>query len=49
MSGMAIESMNDRWLLARMKAPSAGTFSRPVTCGRNSSRNSGRSTNRLMR
>ncbi len=33
-TGMAIESMNDRWLLAKITGPVRGTFSRPSTCGR---------------
>ena len=34
MSGMKIESENDRWLLAMIAGPSSGTLSRPSTCGR---------------
>jgi hypothetical protein len=34
-SGRNIESENDRWLLARMAAPSEGIFSEPLTQGRN--------------
>ena len=49
MRGMAMLSMKDRWLLAMMNGPVAGTFSRPRTCGRKSSRNSGRRMNREMR
>src|SRR5256886_15856598 len=33
-SGMKIESENDRWLLAMIAGPWFGTFSRPSTCGR---------------
>jgi acyl-CoA synthetase (AMP-forming)/AMP-acid ligase II len=40
-SGMKIESENDKWLLAMIAAPSAGTLSAPSTRGRNSSRNHG--------
>ena len=40
-SGMKIESENDRWLLAMIAAPSAGTCSSPSTRGRNSSLNQG--------
>jgi hypothetical protein len=40
-SGMKIESENDRWLLAMIAAPSAGRCSWPSTRGRNSSRNHG--------
>jgi len=43
--GIAMLSMNDRWLLAKMTGPVCGTCSRPVTCGRNSAQNSGRMTN----
>ena len=42
-------SMNDRWLLAMMKAPVSGTLWRPLTRGRNTIRNSGRSSNRASR
>ena len=42
-------SMKDRWLLAMMNGPLAGTFSLPRTCGRKTSRNSGRRMNREMR
>jgi hypothetical protein len=48
MSGMAMLSMKDRWLLAMMNGPVAGTFSRPLMVGRRM-RNAGRSTNRAMR
>jgi hypothetical protein len=34
MSGRKTESTNDRWLLARIAAPSAGTFRRPMIHGR---------------
>ena len=40
-SGMKIESENDRWLLAMIAAPSAGTWSAPSTRGRKSSRSQG--------
>src|SRR5215475_3132599 len=33
-SGMKIESEKERWLLAMIAGPSAGTLSRPSTCGR---------------
>src|SRR6185436_526971 len=36
-----IESTTDRWLAARITAPSAGMFSRPLTFGRHSNRNGG--------
>ena len=42
-------TMNDRWLLAMMNGPVAGTLARPVTRGRNTSQNSGLSTNRAIR
>ena len=37
-SGAKNESENDRWLLAMMAPPWAGTFSRPTTFGRKTSR-----------
>jgi hypothetical protein len=48
MSGMTMLSMKDRWLLAMMNGPVAGTFSRPLMVGRGI-RKIGRSTNRAMR
>ena len=42
-------SMKDRWLLARITGPVAGTFSRPVTCMRSTTWNNGRSRNRTTR
>ena len=33
-SGMKIESENDRWLLAMIAGPVSGTFALPSTCGR---------------
>src|SRR6186997_2084399 len=36
-SGMKSQSAYDRWLLARIAGPEAGTFSAPSTCGRNTS------------
>ena len=33
-SGMKIESENERWLLAMIAGPESGTLSRPSTCGR---------------
>jgi len=33
-SGRKIESENERWLLAKMAAPSVGMFSSPSTHGR---------------
>jgi hypothetical protein len=33
-SGMKSQSAYDRWLLARIAGPVAGTFSAPETCGR---------------
>ena len=47
--GMAKESMNDRWLLARMTPPPRGTFSVPVIVGRHSSLDSGATTPWLRR
>ena len=40
-TGMKNESQNDRWLLARIAAPSAGMFSRPSTHGRQTSLSNG--------
>ena len=40
-SGMKIESENDRWLLAMIAAPLAGTCSSPSTYGRKISRSQG--------
>jgi hypothetical protein len=40
-SGMKIESTNDRWLLAMIAGPWSGTFSRPSTCGRKTARSQG--------
>ena len=40
-SGMKIESENERWLLAMIAGPSSGTYSRPSTCGRKTSRSHG--------
>jgi hypothetical protein len=40
-SGMNSQSAYDRWLLARMAGPDAGTFSAPSTWGRNTSFNHG--------
>ena len=40
-SGMNSQSANDRWLLARIAGPVAGTCSAPVTCGRKTSRSTG--------
>ena len=40
-SGMKSQSAYDRWLLARIAGPSAGTFSAPWTCGRKTSRSHG--------
>jgi hypothetical protein len=34
-SGRKIESMNERWLLARMTGPLTGIFSSPTIQGRN--------------
>jgi hypothetical protein len=34
-SGIKIESLNDRWLEARMSGPDAGTFLKPLTFGLN--------------
>ena len=34
MSGRKIESLTERWLLARMAAPDDGTFVRPTIHGR---------------
>ena len=47
--GMAKESMNDRWLLARSTPPVSGTFSVPVIVGRQMSFESGATTPWLMR
>jgi len=44
MSGRKNESENDRWLLARIAPPDAGTFSSPLTQGRNSALRTGPST-----
>src|SRR5256885_7085272 len=49
MSGMKIESENDRWLLAMIAGPWSGTFSRPSTCGRKISRSQGPSSTYLSR
>ncbi len=43
-SGRKNESENDRWLLARIAAPSSGTFSAPSTQGRKSTRSHGPTT-----
>ncbi len=40
-SGMNSQSAYERWLLARMTAPSSGTFSPPSVCGRKMRRSSG--------
>ena len=40
-TGIAIESMNDRWLLAKITGPVRGTLSRPSTRGRYTARASG--------
>src|SRR6188472_1829047 len=40
-SGMNIQSEYDRWLLARMAGPLAGTFSAPETWGRKTRRSHG--------
>ncbi len=47
-SVMAGESMNDRWLLARMTGPCLGTFFRPTMRGRQRRRASGVTTARLI-
>ena len=39
--GIAKESMKERWLLAKRTPPVRGTFSLPVTVGRQSSFDSG--------
>src|SRR3954447_23630567 len=40
-SGMNIQSVYDRWLLARIAGPEAGTFSAPSMLGRNTSLSQG--------
>jgi hypothetical protein len=45
-SGRYIESMNDRWLEARIAGPLAGTYSSPVTLGRPSMYRAGPMTTR---
>ena len=40
-SGMKSQSAYDRWLLARIAGPLAGTCSAPETCGRKMSRSRG--------
>ena len=40
-SGMKIQSAAERWLLARMAAPVAGTFSAPSARGRKTRRTAG--------
>ena len=40
-SGMNSQSAYERWLLARMAGPDAGTFSAPSTCGRKTTFNHG--------
>jgi hypothetical protein len=40
-SGVKIESENDRWLQARITGPVAGTLARPSTSGRKSSFSNG--------
>ena len=40
-SGMNTQSDAERWLLASTAAPVRGTFSAPVTCGRNTRRTIG--------
>jgi hypothetical protein len=40
-TGMKNESENDRWLLARIAAPSDGMFSRPSVHGRQINRRNG--------
>jgi hypothetical protein len=45
MTGMKMESEKERWFEARIAAPSAGTLSRPLTQGRNSSLSTGPRTN----
>src|SRR2546429_1271076 len=48
-SGMKIESENDRWLLAMIAGPWSGTCSRPSTCGRKISRSHGPRSTYLSR
>ncbi len=48
MSGMKMESEKERWLEARMAAPSAGTLSRPLTQGLKSVFSTGPRTNVFM-
>ena len=48
MTGMKMESEKERWFEARIAAPSAGTLSRPLTQGRNSSLSTGPRTNVFM-
>ena len=48
MTGMKMESEKERWFEARIAAPSAGTLSRPLTQGRNSSFSTGPRTNVFM-
>jgi hypothetical protein len=40
-SGKKNESEKDRWLLAKMTAPSSVTFSSPMTYGRKNNRRTG--------
>ncbi len=40
-NGVKIESEKERWLLARITGPVAGTLRRPSTCGRKISLSSG--------
>ncbi|BAS12913.1 hypothetical protein AHiyo8_12160 [Arthrobacter sp. Hiyo8] len=47
-TGMKIESEKDKWLEARIAAPSCGTLSRPLTQGRNSNVRSGPKKIRFM-
>lgn len=46
--GIKMESENDKWLDARMAAPSAGTLSSPLTQGRNRSFSTGPRTKVFM-
>ena len=48
-SGMKIESENERWLLAMIAGPCSGTFSRPSTTGRKISLSQGPSSTYLSR
>jgi hypothetical protein len=47
-SGIKMESENERWLEARMAAPSEGTLSRPLTHGLKSVFSTGPRTNVFM-